>query len=355
MPHPRRALALLTLSIACLPSPVAAQTIGTFRWQLHPYCNLVTVVVEQVGPVYRLTGTDDQCGAGSAAAVNGEAHLTSGVSVALGFTIVTTPTGAPVHVSADITLPSANGSWSDSRGVSGNFVMLPVGSATGAPRPQPTPSNVLPWGTSIVIGGPAATSAEGFGVTVTAPAPLAGAAIAGQWGSPPSFPSAAAAVRGVSSSDIGVMGASSASAGVVGVSSIGMGVAGESVSGPGVFALSNTGPAVRAISVNSGAGVALELDNGGITVTGATRPVFRHVSTVGNNFGNLTRIDHVLTNLDPTAMLVVTHEFAAGAAAYIGAVGIYYDNTSGKWTIFREDQAAMPTGMIFNVLVVKQP
>lgn len=344
MSHPGRALVLLVLSVACLPSPLSAQTVGTFRWQLQPYCNLVTVVVEQVGPVYRLTGTDDQCGAGSAAAVNGEAHLTSGTSVALGFTIVTTPTGAPVHVSADITLPSANGSWSDSRGVSGAFVLLPAGSATGSPRPQPVPP--LAYGATLTQ--PTGGNDRALSAVVTSdtgPALYQAAAIHGRFGASTGNASPGnAGVHGESHSDTGVLGTSydTYGAGVRGFSQLGYGVAGHSEGGTGVFASS------------AGFGTALAISNGAIKVEGPTRPVFRHVSSVANVFGNLTHIDHPLTNLDPTAMLVVTHEFAAGAAAYIGAVGIYYDNTQGKWAIFREDTAAMPTGMIFNVLVVKQ-
>ena len=40
-----------------------AQSLGTFQWQLQPYCNLVTVTVTQNGGLYTLDGYDDQCGA----------------------------------------------------------------------------------------------------------------------------------------------------------------------------------------------------------------------------------------------------------------------------------------------------
>jgi hypothetical protein len=48
-----RAFALAVAVWALSPAPVDAQTIGTFRWQLQPYCNLITVVVTQVGSVSR--------------------------------------------------------------------------------------------------------------------------------------------------------------------------------------------------------------------------------------------------------------------------------------------------------------
>lgn len=59
-------LSLLALSLAFAPSPAAAQSIGTFRWQLAPYCNVVTAVVTQMGAVYRLDGSDNQCDVGMA-------------------------------------------------------------------------------------------------------------------------------------------------------------------------------------------------------------------------------------------------------------------------------------------------
>lgn len=47
-----------------MAAPVGAQTLGTFRFQLQPYCNVVTLTIVQQGAQYQLTGTDDQCGAG---------------------------------------------------------------------------------------------------------------------------------------------------------------------------------------------------------------------------------------------------------------------------------------------------
>ena len=44
-------------------SSALAQPIGTFQWQLQPYCNALTVTVVQSGGVYTLDGFDDQCGA----------------------------------------------------------------------------------------------------------------------------------------------------------------------------------------------------------------------------------------------------------------------------------------------------
>jgi hypothetical protein len=43
-------------------SIVEAQSLGTFRWQLQPYCNVVSVTVTQNGELFTLDGYDDQCG-----------------------------------------------------------------------------------------------------------------------------------------------------------------------------------------------------------------------------------------------------------------------------------------------------
>ncbi len=44
-------------------SAVSAQSIGTFPFQLAPYCNVVTLTVTQIGNTLTLDGYDDQCGA----------------------------------------------------------------------------------------------------------------------------------------------------------------------------------------------------------------------------------------------------------------------------------------------------
>ena len=70
-------------------SIVSAQVLGTFTWVFAPYCNVVTLRVEQKGSLYELTGTDDGCdGAAPAATVNGSAHPTVGGMVGMSLTIV---------------------------------------------------------------------------------------------------------------------------------------------------------------------------------------------------------------------------------------------------------------------------
>ena len=123
------------LLVGFTATATSAQTLGTFRWQLLPYCNVVSVTVVQQGAHYQLHGTDDQCGAGPLAGVTGLAFLNPDTSIGFGLNIVTTPGGAPVHVDATIALATLGGSWRDSAGATGTFAFMPGASAGGSPRP----------------------------------------------------------------------------------------------------------------------------------------------------------------------------------------------------------------------------
>ncbi len=70
-------LVLLGLAIiALMPRTAAAQPLGTLRWQLQPYCNVISVVVTGIGGIFSLQGTDDNCGAPRQASVVGTAFRT---------------------------------------------------------------------------------------------------------------------------------------------------------------------------------------------------------------------------------------------------------------------------------------
>ena len=138
----------LTMSVAAwlLPAlPAAAQPLGSFAWQLQPFCNRVTVNVTQNGAVYTLDGYDDQCSATERATVVGLATPNPDGTIGFGLNVVT-PGGAPVHVEAKITLPSLGGTWRDSAGQSGPFVF---GANTGG---SPRPAAILGDVTAVTAG-----------------------------------------------------------------------------------------------------------------------------------------------------------------------------------------------------------
>jgi Chaperone of endosialidase len=137
--HTSSLLAVLTVIIITVAAtPVAAQSLGTFRWQLRPYCHVLTLAVTQNGAGYRVEGTDDQCG-GVQASVIGTAFPNPDGSIGFGLNIVAAPGGAPVHVDATIDIASLGGSWRDSAGNSGSFVLTPGAAAGGTPRPLAGP------------------------------------------------------------------------------------------------------------------------------------------------------------------------------------------------------------------------
>jgi hypothetical protein len=121
----RPALALATVValhvVVGLGTSAQAQPLGTFMWQLQPFCNRVIVNVRQDGAVYTLDGFDDQCGSGDQAPLTGLATPNPNGTIAFGLTIVTSG-GRPLHLAATIMLPGLGGIWSDSAGNSGPFV-----------------------------------------------------------------------------------------------------------------------------------------------------------------------------------------------------------------------------------------
>ncbi len=131
------ALALVVGLALSGATAASAQSLGAYRWQIQPYCNVLTLSVVQQGGLYLLNGTDDQCGAPEQASVTGLAFQNPSGSIGLGLTIVATG-GASVHVDATISLATLNGSWRDSGGRSGAFVFTP-GAGTGGAARQPPP------------------------------------------------------------------------------------------------------------------------------------------------------------------------------------------------------------------------
>src|SRR5262245_48663384 len=104
-------------SVVCtllVTSLANAQPLGTFKFQLQPYCNVVSLSVTQNGALYRLEGTDDQCGATTIAAATGLAFFNPNGTIGFGLTIVATPGGAPVTLDATISASTLSGTWRDS-------------------------------------------------------------------------------------------------------------------------------------------------------------------------------------------------------------------------------------------------
>ena len=139
--HTRDLVLAVAVWLAGIAGTAVAQPVGTLRWQLLPFCNVITVAITQNGAVYRLEGTDDQCGGGAdAASVTGTAFPNADGTIGFGLNIVTAPGGRPVHVDAEISLGTFSGTWRDSAGATGAFVFTPGASSGGNARPLPPPA-----------------------------------------------------------------------------------------------------------------------------------------------------------------------------------------------------------------------
>jgi hypothetical protein len=194
----------------------------------------------------------------------------------------------------------------------------------------------------------------------------------------------ASSVFSDSSGDVGVFGVSSSveSIGVYGYtnglgtgvygagSALGTGVKGYSPQGIGVIGQTgyNANPAIMANNAFSSSGVALQIEQGDLTVFGAgvgtgamastTTAAFVQKTTngVGGNIpsgADYTIIDNPLCNSRPDALLFVTPNLTPNGASGISenkSVAVFY--SSGHWNIYHEDFSSMPTGVYFNVLII---
>ena len=179
---------LVLLALASVPA--GAQSLGTFTWQLQPYCNVISVNVTGTAGVYTLDGTDDQCGSNTRAPLTGVATPNPDGSIGFGMHLVTSPGGHGVQVEARISLSSLSGEWSDSDGNRGTFAF---GQRTGGqPRPLPA-TTVIP--TTIRLRADGGLVAAGAIDTGTIPASGAGTRM--MW-----FPKKAAFRAGSTSGDV---------------------------------------------------------------------------------------------------------------------------------------------------------
>ena len=135
---PSRVAALVAAGVLTTgPSVFAQQQSATYRWQTHPYCNVLIINVAERAGIYGLDGKDDRCGAadGAASAV-GTAFVNPDGSVGLGLTLVF-PGATPVFLDATIDVSSLSGTWRDSTGHAGDLVFTPGPAIASPPRPVP--------------------------------------------------------------------------------------------------------------------------------------------------------------------------------------------------------------------------
>ena len=138
MAGPRSLLFVMVIFVSALAADRAqAQPLGTFSWQLQPYCNRLTFAVTHNAGVFTLDGFDDLCGAAVHAAATGVALLNPDGTATMGITVIT-PDGGVQHVDARLDLATLNGTWRDHYRDEGTFAFN--GSEAGTPRSSPLTS-----------------------------------------------------------------------------------------------------------------------------------------------------------------------------------------------------------------------
>jgi hypothetical protein len=138
----------------------AGPELGSFVWQVAPFCNVVTLTVVQDGPGFSLSGFDDNCG-GAHSAAYGAASFNPDGTVSLGLTILAAG-GAAEQFSVVLTAASGfSGTWQDASGNTGDFLINPLLPAAGTLRPAPAVNGALLLAGSVTNGALAAGAVTG--------------------------------------------------------------------------------------------------------------------------------------------------------------------------------------------------
>ena len=127
-------IAFVMIGGLMLAAPARAQTIGTFRWNVAPFCSVINLTVTQHGSVYALHGFEEQCGGNPRLPVYGVAILQADDTIWMGLTTIF-DFGNGLHTQATM-LSNFSGSWRDNANQTGTWVFNP-GPTTGGPRIPP--------------------------------------------------------------------------------------------------------------------------------------------------------------------------------------------------------------------------
>ena len=106
------------------------------------YCNVVTLTLTVTPAGFALDGHDDQCGASTRGSATGQVTLNPNGTAGVNFTTVTSPGGKGIHVSGVVSIGTGQGTWTDSVGNSGTFVL--GGAVTGLPVRPVAASGLAP-------------------------------------------------------------------------------------------------------------------------------------------------------------------------------------------------------------------
>jgi hypothetical protein len=128
-------LVVLGSAVAYAQGPVQPVVIGTFHWQLQPYCNTLSLTVVQEGSQFRVQGTESCDAADVSQPVQGVA--TADPAGTIYFSVRTSfPGGSSSEgtwVWASLSLATLNGTWQDDADRRGQFIRV-AGPVAGTNR-----------------------------------------------------------------------------------------------------------------------------------------------------------------------------------------------------------------------------
>ncbi len=85
-----------------------------------------------------------------------------------------------------------------------------------------------------------------------------------------------------------------------------------------------------------------------VAFSGST--TFTHTSA--GNEGHITTLNHIALNNNPWARIMVTQNYSLSNVYNNHHIGVWYDFSIGRWTIFNQDLTIMSTGAGFNINIV---
>lgn len=92
-----------------------------------------------------------------------------------------------------------------------------------------------------------------------------------------------------------------------------------------------------------------------VLIPGPGTPSFVHTATAGNTIDNYTDINNPLTNNNPNAIVFVTPNWNPGGAGGTydnSAIGVWYNASTNRWSIYNQNLSAMPLNASFNVMIL---
>lgn len=127
--------ACVAIGAGVAPTGASAQVLGTFTWQMQPFCNRVTLTLSSTPGGFVAAGTDDLCGAPKKAAATGFVVFHPDGTIGISMAIAAVAGVQVVDVAAVVSPANGQGTWSDSAGNSGTLVL--GGATSGLPaRPS---------------------------------------------------------------------------------------------------------------------------------------------------------------------------------------------------------------------------